>query len=148
MIQILEDKCETDYYLNGEKSHRVTFKVHVDEYLKDDWKSRFQLELDETYLSEDINIFCEAFEYLKEPARAGIDLYEKKNIEFIIGSIKELILGYYQICQSDNQQGDPGIFQEVKQTSLEDGNKDTSQNRNRRNSYHSRLHGNYLLSFL
>ncbi len=97
MIQILEDKCETDYYLNGEKSHRVTFKVHVDEYLKDDWKSRFQLELDETYLSEDINIFCEAFEYLKEPARAGIDLYEKKNMEFIIGSIKELILGYYQM---------------------------------------------------
>jgi len=97
VIRILEQKHLPDYYPNGEAAYCVTFKADIDQYLKEDWKSKFQLKLDGTYLSEDINIFRKAFQYLKEPARAGIDFYEKKNMEFVIHSIKELILGYYQM---------------------------------------------------
>ena len=97
VIQILEQKESPGYYPNGETAHCVTFRADVDEYLKDDWKSAFQLKLDDTYLSENINIFRTAFQYLKEPVSAGIDFYEKKNMEFVIGSVKELIIGYYQM---------------------------------------------------
>lgn len=96
-VQILEDEYVPEHYMNREPAHRVTFQVNISKYLKDDWKSRFQFELEDTCLSEDTDIFREAFQYLKEPARAGIDLYEKKNMEFVIGSIQELILGYYQM---------------------------------------------------
>lgn len=97
MIQILEDRYIPEYYLNGEASHCVTFQVDIEEYLKEDWKSVFQLKLDDTYLSGNSNVFRMAFQYLREPVDAGVDLYERKNMEFVINRVKELILGYYQM---------------------------------------------------
>ena len=97
VVKILEQECIEGYYPNGETAYHVSFRVDVVEYLRDDWKSAFQMYIDETRCDTDLNIFLKAFEYLDEPLSLGIDLYEEKNMKFVIRTIKEMLLSYYQM---------------------------------------------------
>ena len=96
MIQIVKDDYVPGYYDNGEAVHQVTFCVNTEGYLQDNWRDGFLNNLDNFSAVSNHDIMKYAIDYLKNWI-GQVDFYDKRNMNFIIKSIKETILDYYKM---------------------------------------------------
>lgn len=96
-VKILAESCIPDYYGNGEKAYKITFCVDIDKYLEEDWRKEFRCRLDASGMNIYNSIMNKTFHILQKQIAMGIDLSTEQNRVFIIKSIKEWILGYYQM---------------------------------------------------
>ncbi len=98
-IHLWEDTCIPDFYSNGEPTHRVAFSVNLKEYLKNSWKARFLRRLDRTELSDNDILSC-CVDWLEDESKKGVDFYGKKNMNFVLKSVEEKLLDYFQMFEA------------------------------------------------
>ena len=97
-ISIIKEETLESYYLTGETAYEVFFSVNYDELIKNDWKTEFLIGLSSMYINrEDGNLMEMVFELLRKPISNGVNLYDTRNKNFILNSIREYILDYYQM---------------------------------------------------
>ncbi len=96
IIELCDDEYLPGYYPNGEDAHRVSFRVHLDNYIRQDWKIYFQMQIDCTD-----TIFCNIHYTIREcvgdKAFKDIDPMQEDVQEYMIKCLAEKIIGYYQM---------------------------------------------------
>lgn len=95
-IRLLEDTFIPDFYSNKESAHRVVFSVDLKEHLKNNWKARFLMQLDRTEVCESGILSC-CVDSLEEASKNGVDLFDRKNRNFVLKHVEEKLLEYFQM---------------------------------------------------
>ncbi len=96
IIELCSDEYVPGYYPNGENAHIVSFRVHLNAYIKDDWKAFFQARIDNADVFS-CNLIDAVLSCVTDKPFQNVDLMKEDVQEYMIKSLAERIIGHYRM---------------------------------------------------